>query len=309
MTPWSRRLLSLVTIVIFGIALWVLHRELQGYSFRDFLAAIRSLPPSAVLEAILLTIASYATLVLLEAIGFRMVGSSLPLRRIAISSFIGFSFANTVGMPLFSGIPIRYRLYSAAGVVSGDIVRVIAFTSAGFWSGVVGLAGVVLALEPEALPMAQGMSPEFVRVGGALLFLLSIGYLLLCALRRRHIRLWRWRLDLPKPRLVAGQMLLAWLDWGLAAGVLYVLLPSHHGLTYAGFVGVFLVAQIGGLISQVPGGVGVVESLMVVQLSSTVSAATVIGALLVYRAIYFIAPFMIAASLLGLLEIRSTVRR
>ena len=99
-------------------------------------------------------------------------------------------------------------------------------------------------------------------------------------------------------------MFLAWIDWGLAAGVLYVLLPSHHGLTFRGFLAVFLTAQVLGLLSQIPAGLGVVESLIVVRLSSALPVATIMGALLVYRLIYFLVPFAIATMVLAYSELR-----
>lgn len=304
MCNWKRILPGLSALMLLGIALWVLEKELEDFRIQDAAKAIHSLPPSAILLAIALTTASYSTLALLEIIGFRIVGSRLPFPRIALSSFVGYSLANTIGMPLFTGIPIRVRLYSAAGVLGSDIARVIAFTSAGFWLGVIGLAGLVLSLEPQAVPLPADVSTIPIRALGIVLAVAAAGYVVLCATRREPIRIWRWHLALPKPGLVAAQMILAWIDWGLAAGVLYALLPSHHGLTYKGFLAVFLTAQILGLLSQIPAGLGVMESLVVIRLSPALPVATILGALLVYRVIYFLVPFAIAVSALGYSELR-----
>jgi uncharacterized membrane protein YbhN (UPF0104 family) len=106
-----------------------------------------------------------------------LAGLSAPiLLGIALSSFVGYSFANTIGMPLFTGIPIRVRLYSAAGVLGSDIARVIAFTSAGFWLGVIGLAGLVLSLEPEAVPLPAEVSAVPIRALGIVLVLAAASY-------------------------------------------------------------------------------------------------------------------------------------
>ncbi len=304
MLQWKKFLSGLWAAILLGVAIWILRRELEGFGLADAAAAIRNLPPPDVVFAIALTMASYSTLALLEAIGFRIVGHPLPFRRIALSSFIGYSFANTIGMPLFTGIPIRIRLYAAAGVVASEIAQVIAFTSAGFWLGVTSLAGLVLSLEPDAVQLPSQIAVVPLRGVGVVLVGVALGYVMLCVVRRAPIRVGRWRVALPKPGLVLAQMVLAWIDWGLAAGVLYTLLPSHHGLTYRGFLAVFLSAQILGLLSQIPAGLGVVESLIVVRLSPSLSVATIMGGLLLYRAIYFLAPFAIATMVLAYSELK-----
>jgi phosphatidylglycerol lysyltransferase len=84
----------------------------------------------------------------------------------------------------------------------------------------------------------------------------------------------------------------------MAAGVLYILLPSSQINMFA-FLAVFLLAQVAGIISQVPGGLGVFESIMILFLSTTLSADLVLGALIAYRGLYYILPFIAGALLLA----------
>ena len=44
--------------------------------------------------------------------------------------------------------------------------------------------------------------------------------------------------------------------------VLYVLLPGGMGMTFAGFICIFMIAQVLGVGSQVPGGLGVFDGIM-----------------------------------------------
>jgi phosphatidylglycerol lysyltransferase len=75
--------------------------------------------------------------------------------------------------------------------------------------------------------------------------------------------------------------------------VLFVLLPPS-GLSFLGLLGAFLVAQLLGLASHVPGGVGVFEGLMVLLLKPFLASGTLLPALLVYRALYYLLPLTAA---------------
>ncbi|HEX4936068.1 MAG TPA: bifunctional lysylphosphatidylglycerol flippase/synthetase MprF, partial [Gemmatimonadaceae bacterium] len=122
--------------------------------------------------------------------------------------------------------------------------------------------------------------------------------------RGRALRLWRWEVAVPSPRLVAGQLCVAALDWTLAASVLFVLLPAGHGIRFPAFVAAFLLSQTAGLISHVPGGLGVFESLIVLQVGSVVPTDRLLGALLAYRAVFYLLPFTGALALLAAHEFR-----
>ena len=95
---------------------------------------------------------------------------------------------------------------------------------------------------------------------GWLLLLTSVAYLVAVLVRREPIRVWRLELPLPSPRIGFAQLGVSALDWALAAAVLYVLLPTSD-LSFLGLLGAFLAAQLLGLASHVPGGVGVFEGL------------------------------------------------
>jgi phosphatidylglycerol lysyltransferase len=129
------------------------------------------------------------------------------------------------------------------------------------------------------------------------------GYLLFCALRTLPVKIRAWEFPFPPLRLAITQVLLSSVDWALVAGVLYVLLPVVADLSYPFFLGFFILAQIVGVSSQVPGGLGVFETIMVLLLSPQLPTPAIIGALVVYRAIYYLLPLGVAAILLALHEL------
>jgi phosphatidylglycerol lysyltransferase len=84
---------------------------------------------------------------------------------------------------------------------------------------------------------------------------------------------------------------------------MYVLLPSSASMSFWSIIGIYLMAQTLGMISQVPGGIGVFEATALYLYSPHIPAPVVAGALLAYRIIYYLFPFFIAASMLVVYEI------
>jgi uncharacterized membrane protein YbhN (UPF0104 family) len=75
--------------------------------------------------------------------------------------------------------------------------------------------------------------------------------------------------------------------------VLYVLLPAHPDVNYFIFFGSYLLAQIAGIISNVPGGLGVFETVLLLLISPPIAADQLLGALLVYRVVYYFLPLLV----------------
>jgi phosphatidylglycerol lysyltransferase len=126
-----------------------------------------------------------------------------------------------------------------------------------------------------------------------------VGYLALVTLRRHPLAVRAFEIALPAPVVAAGQVLVSVLDWALAGAVLYVLMPQTLNLSFLDLLAVFLVAQIAGLVSHVPGGLGVFESVVLLLLHEHTAPPAVAAALLAYRLVYYLAPLAIATLLLG----------
>lgn len=300
--PSLRRLLPLVAPLSIAVGIWFLHGELARFRYADLTQYLRLFPLWKLLSTLALTAAGYLTLTAYDVLAFRYLRRDLPYRRIALASFIGYAFSNNLNA-LVSGIPIRLRLYTAWGVPAGEMVRVFAFTILGFWLGFVSLSGVTFTLFPQALPESLRLPFITDRPLGIICLVMAGAYLAANLLRHPTLRIWRWELPLPGPGWTLAQVGVASLDWSLAAAVLFVALPAGSDLSYPGFLGLFLLAQFLGLLSQSPGGLGVFDTVMVLLLAPALPAAEVLGALLVYRAVYYLLPLTLAALLLAIFEI------
>ncbi|MBZ0111009.1 MAG: bifunctional lysylphosphatidylglycerol flippase/synthetase MprF [Thermoanaerobaculia bacterium] len=298
-----RRVAPFVSLAIFAVALAILHRELQEIHYLDVVDYLGGLPLDRLLLACLFTVAGYTMLSGYDWIGFQSVGDVPPLHRVLATSFIGYSFSNTMGYALLTSTPLRFRLYTGWGVSAEAVTRVVALGFVTFWVGLASLAGGVFTFFPGTLPRSLHLPFSNERGLGLALLALAISYLTLCAVRRQPLRVGSWEMVLPAPSLALTQVVVGSLDWSFSAAVLYVLLPSEAGLGFLVFLPVFLLAQMGGFLSQVPGGLGVFETVMVLTLSPWLVSGPVLGALIAYRLVYYLAPFFLSVTLLVLFEL------
>ena len=289
-------------LALFGLALFWLHHLLGQYRWQDVFARVQALSGVKILRASLFTVAGYGSLTLYDALAVRFAGARVPYPRIALISFMGYAIGHNVGMNTLSGGAIRYRAYSALGLGAKQITTIIAFGSVTFLLG----AGLLLGL---SLLTQAGMSSSVLHVhasiamlaGGALLAAVA-GYFWLVCTRHEPLRFRRFEIPVPKPRVAFAQLGVACADLLCAASVLYVLLPTHLAISFGAFAGIYLIAIAAGVISNVPGGIGVFEAVLMLLLQS-VPEVRLLGALVAYRAIYYFAPFVLALALLGAHEV------
>lgn len=284
------RLAPLVGLALFVAAVVVLARELRTMPPRELAATMRQVPTGALALAGLFTFLNYLILTGYDQLAFRYIRVPIGRARIALASFVGYAIANNVGFALLSGTSARYRFYSRWGLSGEDISRVVLFYSGTFWLGLLVVGGWALA-GGELRALASMMPAQLAQATGWLLLATAFAYPVFAMLRRRPICVAGIEFAMPSPGLVTAQFVLSILDWALAAGVLYALLPGSRP-DFLFFVGAFLAAQLVALVSHVPGGLGVFESLMILMLQ--MPAPDVLPALALFRVIYYLIPLALA---------------
>jgi phosphatidylglycerol lysyltransferase len=290
--------------VAVALAFVLLEHELKAYAYRDLMRQVWTLPHSHLALALLLTVIAYAVLPGYDAIALAYVDHPLPLRRIAFGSFIAYALSHSLGFPLLSGGPVRYRFWSVWGLSTSEIAQAISFAGATFIIGMIAVAGFVFVLEPTSTIQLLRLPFSSLKPVGALCLVLVAGYLVLSATRHTNFRFFDWEFPVPSARLAAAQLLVAVVDWTAAGAVLYVLLPPGYHLSFLPVLGVFLLAQFAGILSHVPGGLGVFEAIVVLLLKPYLPAASIVGSLLAYRAIYYLLPLVVALAFLIAFEVQ-----
>jgi phosphatidylglycerol lysyltransferase len=287
----KRALPAVIGLALFVVALAVLRRELHTVTWHELTRDVLATPPRRFVLALILTALNYAILTGYDFLAFAYVGKRLNWDRIALASFLAYAIANNVGFATLSGASVRYRFYTRWGVTAGELSRIIVAYAITFWLGLLLLGG--LSLATSRLPDALGVPPGIALPVGAFLVFVSVAYVVLPMVRRRPVRFRSFELPLPVAGVAAAQLLVSTLDWMLAAAVFYVLLPPS-GVSFVSLVGAFVIGQLLGLASHVPGGVGVFEGTLVLVLRPFLDSGRVLPAMLVYRAVYYLLPLTVA---------------
>ena len=308
-SKWSLRhlcrplLLGLAAIALGGLAIWGLERAAAGIGFHAVLESLRATRPTALLLAFAATAVSYAALLGYDLSGLRYARARPPLPSVLLASFCGYAIGNAVGLGAFSGGAVRYRIYTAAGLTPGQIARVILFISAAIGIGLATIAGLGFVLCAHRVSRLLGASPEPLLAAAATLLSLAAVFLLLCATRRKPITIGAIAIEPPGPTLVLIQIALTTTDVLAAATVLWVLLPST-GIGFIAFAAVYAAALGLGVLSHIPGGLGVFEVAILYAVGGKVPPSEVAAALVAYRAVYYLLPLLLSTVLLAAFEAR-----
>ncbi|MBX7197805.1 MAG: bifunctional lysylphosphatidylglycerol flippase/synthetase MprF [Rhodospirillaceae bacterium] len=293
--PFSalKRMLPLVGVAVFAAAIWLLDRELGGQHLTEAVAYARKLPPSALLLAAVYTLLSYVALTGYDFLAVRYAGAVLPAPTVLKTAFTASAVGHSLGFAALTGGSIRYRFYTAAGLSGFQITTAVTFLALSFPLSITFLGGFALLAQPEIVAQYL-MAPEILArlIGVALALPMSV-LLAASALGFRQLPVGRWRVRLPTFANAAGQAVAGSLDLLLAAATLYILLPADS-LPFATFLGLYLAALLVASLSQVPGGLGVFEGLIVSLTAPYVEAQVVLGALLAYRMVYYVGPLLLA---------------
>ncbi|MGE8497001.1 MAG: bifunctional lysylphosphatidylglycerol flippase/synthetase MprF [Pseudomonas sp.] len=302
----NRRVLGLcLSLLLFGLALvacWHLAREINPDQVRESLQAV---PPQALLGAVLATALGFGVMLAYEWSASRYADVQLPPRTLAMGGFCAFAIGNAVGLSALSGGSVRYRLYGRLGLSAGDVARMSLFASLSLGVSLPILAALATLFDLDDASAALRLPPP-------LLATLAVGVLLAALLvvvllsRRRaesqpapgcwQIELGRFSLRLPGLKMGVGQLLISSLDVLIAASVLYLLLPEAP--PFSSFVLVYMLALAAGVLSHVPGGVGVFEAVLLAAFSSRIDPAGLVAAMLLYRLLYVLMPLALAGLLL-----------
>jgi uncharacterized membrane protein YbhN (UPF0104 family) len=292
-----RALSALVSLALFIAALWVLRGELREHTAAAVLHELLALPRWSLGLSLACTVLGYLALTGHDAVALRHLGRSIPYPRVALASFIAFAFANNLPLSIVTGATIRLRLYRDRGLSAAETAELVGFNTVTYLVGLLTCAGVAVTFQPALAPGLLRLPLHSGRPIGVVGLAVVLAYLAWSAGRRQPLRLGRRTLAAPTLREAVAQILVSSLDWVLSGLALYCLLPRP--LPFLSFFVVFLLAQLAALLAQVPGGLGIIEAVVVWALRPTAGPAAVAGAVLAYRAIYFVMPLIVATVLWG----------
>jgi phosphatidylglycerol lysyltransferase len=292
----------LAVLVLFYAALWVLRREIRASHYEDVLLYLKQIPLRQFLLAFGMSMGSYLALTFYDVLGMWHIKKSMSYGRMALTSFVAYAFSHNMGAALITGGGIRYRFYSAWGLTAGEAANVLVICGMTFWVGFLTMGSFFFFLQPPELPPSVHLPFNSVLSAGVICIVLLTGYLLSAVFFTKTIKIFRWHFPTPSVGIALGQMAAGSLDWTCSGAALYLLLPANS-LSFPSFLAIYLLAQVVGFVSQVPGGLGVLETVIVLLLSPILPASDVLGAMLAFRMVYYLIPFVLGLSTFAIYEI------
>jgi glycosyltransferase 2 family protein len=304
---WARWLYPLAGILLLIFSLYILQKELGHYSLADILRGLAQISDRQLISALCFAFVSYFIISTYDLIAFRQLNHYLDRKRILFTTFITYAVSNTTGFTLLIGGGIRYRFYSLWGVPTRIIATITALGNLTFWIGLLTLCGVTFLVHPLQLPSNWRIQTIVMQyLGIASLVLVSI-YLYLCWRKKSlKIRGQIWRF--PQVTTPLTQIAVFSLDWGLAAAVLYCLIPSYPHKSYLQFFSIYQLGMAASIMSNIPGGIGVFETVIIFLLPESIFAPDILSSLLVYRSIRFLIPLALALILVCCFEFKQRWR-
>ncbi len=144
------------------------------------------------------------------------------------------------------------------------------------------------------------LEPFVGRAIGGLMWVGLCLYATAGALAPDRVRLFKFEFTPPRPGLVLVQVLFGVAELMAGAGVFWLLL-GHGAPHYSDFLSAYIVSIMAGLLSGVPGGAGVFETVML-SLLPQVDRTSIAAAFLGFRLFYYLAPLAMAFVLIAFMK-------
>jgi uncharacterized membrane protein YbhN (UPF0104 family) len=289
----KKLLVRIVLVAAICGAGWLIYHAFSRYELDEVMTTLKGLSPARLLGAFGFALASYACLTGFDYLGLCYAGKRLAYHRAALTSFTSLSIGHNIGVAALSSGAIRYRFYARWGLSLEDVAKVVIFSGVTVWLGLTMLAGIGLVLYP-------GDANDFLKMNDAMVPIIAFSclaipfvYLLAASFVRRKLHVFRYTFEFPGAKLAVAQIILGTVNFACVAACLHQLLLSVTEVEYAKVASIYVIANGTGLVSHVPGGLGVLESTVLYLLPGAASLA----ALIAFRVVYFLVPLVFGVTI------------
>jgi glycosyltransferase 2 family protein len=301
---WKRLgIAASVLIIVFAITTLV--RTLKGVDTGVILTALTEIAPHRIALAALCVVGAFCTLTFYDFFALRTIGKThIPYRIAAMSSFTSYTIGHNIGATVFTGGAIRFRIYSDYSLNAIDVAKICFLSGLTFWLGNLFVLGIGMAWHPSAAS-AMDLLPGAVNqlIGAGCLAGIGAYFVwLVTGTGRRQLGQNGWKVVLPSAKLTMLQILIGVVDLGFCAFAMYLLMPTQPYIDFISLAVVFILATLLGFASHAPGSIGVFDAAMLVALPQF-SKEQLLATLVVFRILYFLIPFGISISIMGVREL------
>jgi len=299
---WNRIGL-LLSVTIITIAVVVLFHMLRDIEPDEVIAALKATNPRHIAAAALFVACGYFTLTFYDLFALRTIGrKEVPYRIAALTGFTSYSIGHNIGATVFTGGAVRYRIYSMYGLDAVEVAKICFVAGLTFWLGNATVLGLGVTYHPQAAGPIDQLPPWLNRAIGISMLVVLVSYVSWVWSAPREIGQGQWKVALPSGPSTLLQIFIGIVDLVCCALAMYMLLPGEPNVDFVTIAVVFVSATLLGFASHAPGGLGVFDAAMLVALWQFDKEALLAG-LLLFRLLYYIAPFALALVILGSREI------
>jgi hypothetical protein len=292
-----------ISVTVIGIACYVLYHMLRGIDTNEVIEAIKGTEPRSIALAALFVTAGYFTLTFYDLFAMRAIGrNDIPYRINALAAFTSYSIGHNVGASVFTGGAVRYRIYSAWGLNAIDVAKICFIAGLTFWLGNAAVLGLGIAVHPEAASAVDQLPSWFNRLVAVAIIVGLLAYAVWVWVQPRNVGRGPWTVVLPGGPLTLLQIAIGIVDLGFCALAMYTLVPDEPNLGFVVVAVIFVSATLLGFASHSPGGLGVFDAAMLVGLWQ-MDREDLLAGMLLFRLLYYIAPFVISVILLTFREV------
>ena len=296
-SPRMRTLLRVIGCGLIVVPIFYLLREhLAEMDAAQVAASLRAISLQSIALAGFFTFVSLMAVARYDVLAIRQLGLKVPQKAAINGGFVAVSIGQTLGFGLLVGAICRWRFYRPFGITPTDAGLISGLVTVGFLTGFAVVLALSVLVSPAGLKELTGLSGTALRLIAIAVLALAAGFALVAALRP-VVRLGKRVVAMPRLRALKAQIVLAAFDTVPAGIALWVLIPADAAPSLAHVLPVYLAALGLGLISNTPGGLGVLELTCLMALP-VLPPEHLVAALIAYRAIYYGVPAVIAAAML-----------
>jgi uncharacterized membrane protein YbhN (UPF0104 family) len=289
-----------LTVVFFALVAYLLYQQAVTIEWAKVVQTLKDTKMTTLATGFGLGVLCYFVYASYDLFGRYLLGLNVSVAKTWFVAWLSYAF-NLNLSSLVGGIAFRYRLYSRLGVKAGNVTRILGISIATNWLGYILLAGGLFISgqvnPPERWPVNATHLP-FIGAGFVALVLVYLG---LCAFAKKRVYQVRdTTFTLPSIAIAALQLLVACTHWSLMATVIYQFLAPE--VNFATVFAVLLVSSLAGVITHIPGGLGVLEAVFLALLAGQVDKSTILASLFAYRCVFYLMPLAIATPVYLLFE-------
>jgi uncharacterized membrane protein YbhN (UPF0104 family) len=287
----------LLWITVTAIAGWILWDRLHQIDTTAIAHRILTTSPTTLLIAVLCSMGVHLLAATYEGVAVHSVTGRRAWLHPGVVASVANPIGHMVGNALLGSGALRYRLHSAAGLSPLQIGGIIVLTAMPFLLGGGWLIDLALVFFADEAGQALHVAVPTLIALGLIGLAKDAGLLWFVRTRTTPLQIAGYSLRIPSLNSTLLQTVFGAGETLLVAAILYVLLPPTIGMSYLSFVAIYLIAVMIGQLSHVPAGLGVMEAALLLMMPQ-IPPEQLLGAVLLYRAIYELLPFMAALTLL-----------